>query len=240
MPALVEADDLGMYVVKLRGAAQGAKALVAELVVGELARAVGLRVPELVLVEIDPAFGASERDPELAEPLERSVGLNVALDYLPGSVTYDPAARQSRVDPALAARIVLFDAFVANVDRTPRNPNLLRWHRDVWLIDHGAALYFHHGWSAASTLADVSDPFADVRHHVLLPLATQLEEAGDALASAIAKVALDRIASEIPDGWLGDGFSDAAAERDAYVAWLTSRVSTIPALVEEAVRAQRL
>lgn len=239
VPALIEADDLGMYVVKLRGAAQGPKALVAELVCGELARAVGLSVPELVFVELDRALADAERDPELSDPLEKSTGRNIGLDYLPGSVTFDPAAKPL-VDAALAARIVLFDAFVANVDRTPRNPNLLRWHRELWLIDHGAALWFHHGWSARNPLEGASDPFADVKSHVLLPRAGPFAPAADALRDVVARGAVAPIVAQIPDDWLDDAFGDAASERAAYVAWFEARVAALPAIVEEAERAQRL
>src|SRR5215475_2217216 len=164
VPALVEADDLGLYVVKLRGAGQGVKALLAELVAGELARAAGLAVPEIVLVELDRA---------LAEPLEASAGTNLGLDFLPGSATFDPVADPAP-DPALASRVVLFDAFVVNVDRTPRNPNILSWHARMWLIDHGAALYFHHGWSPGEEIDGSQDPFREIKDHVLLPWATRL------------------------------------------------------------------
>ena len=171
VPALVEADDLGMYVVKLRGAGQGPKALIAELIAGELARAAGLSVPEIVLVDLARPIAASEPDPEIAEPLERSVGINLGLDYLPGSITFDPVADR-RPDAGVASRVVLFDAFVANVDRTPRNPNLLTWHGGLWLIDHGASLYFHHGWGPGDPLEGSRDPFVEIRDHVLLRVAS--------------------------------------------------------------------
>ncbi|CAN5552650.1 hypothetical protein BH09MYX1_BH09MYX1_24090 [soil metagenome] len=239
VPALMEADDLGMYVVKLGGAAQGKKALVAELVCGEIGRSLGLAVPEIVFIDVDRALADGERDPEIAEPLERSAGINVGLDYLPGSITFDPGAG-SKIDPGIASRIVLFDAFVANVDRTPRNPNLLRWHDGVWLIDHGAALWFHHGWSAASALEGADDPFADVKHHVLLPRATALDAAALDLKRTLATGIIEPITAQIPDDWLDGAFGGAAAERAAYSAWFTARSTHIDAIVEEAHRAQRV
>ena len=225
--------------MKLRGAAQGIKPLVAELVCGEIARAYGLAVPELAFVDVDRAFGASERDPEIAEPLEKSAGRNLGLDYLPGSVTYDPVARPP-VDGALAARIVLFDAFVANVDRTAKNPNLLRWHDRIWLIDHGAALWFHHGWSAREPLIGASDPFTEVTSHVLLARATDWDGAARALEGVLARGVVAPILELVPDEWLGASFGAPGAERAAYGAWFAERAKTIPALVEEARRAQRL
>ncbi len=239
VPALFEGDDLGLWVVKLRGAAQGVKPLVAELVCGELARALGLAVPELALVDVDRAFGAAERDPEISEPLERSAGRNLGLDYLPGSVTYDPVARPP-IDGAEAARIVLFDAFVANVDRTAKNPNLLRWHDRVWLIDHGAALWFHHGWSASDPLLGASDPFTEVRSHVLLARATDFDSAARGLEDVLARGVMAPILELVPDEWLGASFGTPASERAAYRAWFEARAKTIPALVEEARRAQRV
>lgn len=239
VPALMEADDLGLYVVKLRGAAQGAKALVAEIICGELARAAGLDVPEIVLIDVDRALADGERDPEIAEPLERSAGINVGLDYLPGSITYDPAAKLA-IDPAMASRIVLFDAFVANVDRTPRNPNLLQWHARLWLIDHGAALWFHHGWSPSNALVGADDPFAEVKHHVLLPHATALAAAATSLRAALEGDVVERIVADVPDRFFDDVFGDAARERTAYAAWFRARVASLPAILEEAERAQRV
>lgn len=242
VPALVEADDLGSYVVKLRGAGQGPKALVAELIAGELARAAELLVPELVFMHLDGAIAASEPDPELCAPLEASVGENVGLDYLPGSITFDPIVGP-RPEPAVASRIALFDAFVANVDRTPRNPNLLVWHGRIWLVDHGAALYFHHGWSADDPLEGSDDPFAEIADHVLLPWASALGDAAAHLAAKFDGAVIDGIVGAIPDGWLSlerNGFPDAATERAAYAAWLRARVKMLPELEEEAERARAL
>jgi hypothetical protein len=239
VPALVEADDDGLYLVKLRGAGQGAKALIAELIAGEIARAVGLTVPEIVLVELDAAFGHAEPDPELCTPLERSAGLNLGLDYLPGSVNFDPLAGPVP-DAQTASRVVLFDAFVANVDRTPRNTNLLSWHARLWLIDHGASLYFHHGWSAADPLEGSRDPFAEVAQHVLLPFAAALGEATAHLAAALTDALFERVVQQIPADWLGarEGFADDEAHRAAYVAWLADRARALPTLLEEAERAR--
>lgn len=170
LPAIVEADDDGMYVLKFRGAGQGPKALIAELVSGELARAAGLRVPEIVFANLDAVLARSEPDPEIQELLAASAGLNLALDYLPGSITFDPVV--DSVDEALASRIVWFDSFVTNVDRTPRNSNMLIWHKELWLIDHGASLYFQHAWQNWDEAA--RRPFAQVRDHILLPFADDL------------------------------------------------------------------
>jgi len=238
VPALVEADDLGLYVVKLHGAAQGSRALVAELLSGGIARAAGLDVPELVLVELDRALAASEPDPEISAPLEASAGLNLGLDYLPGSVTFDPVA-SPRPDAATASRIVLFDALVTNVDRTPRNPNLLLWHRRPWLIDHGATLYFHHGWEPSDPLVNSRDRYSEVRHHVLLPWATALPEAARHLAAALTRDVIEAVAQQLPDAWLGEahGFDDPGSHRAAYAAWLSARVEAMPVYLEEAERA---
>jgi hypothetical protein len=241
VPALVEADDLGLYVLKLRGAAQGAKALIAELVGGEIARAYGLVVPEIVLIEVDAALAGAEPDPELALPLEASVGTNVGLDYLPGSLTFDPVAGPAP-DSITASRIVLFDGYVLNVDRTARNTNLLRWHRRLWLIDHGAALYPHHGWSPETLLDDAMDPFREVRSHVLLPFATELAEAADHLRRTVTGAVIAQIAEAIPAAWLDprDGFESLGAHRAAYARFLETRLAALGHIVEEAERARRI
>ena len=241
VPALVEADDLGLYVVKLRGAGQGPKALVAELLSGELARAAGLAVPEIVLVELDRAIAASEPDPELCLPLESSSGLNLGLDYLPGSVTFDPVADPAP-DAVTASRITLFDAFVANIDRTPRNPNVLTWHAKLWLIDHGASLYFHHGWGPDDPLTGSRDPFVEVRSHVLLPWASALGEAAAHLSAIVTDELIERVVGQIPDSWLASdrSFLDEASQRDAYIAWFRARREALPLILEEAERARVL
>jgi hypothetical protein len=241
VPALVEADDLGLYVVKLRGAGQGPRALVAELVAGELARLLGLHVPEIVLVTLDRELAASEPDPELCLPLEASAGLNVGLDYLPGSIAFDPIVGPPP-DPVTAALTVLFDAFVANVDRTARNTNLLWWHARLWLIDHGASLYFHHAWGPAAPLEGSDDPFAEVRHHVLLPWAANLSRAAEHMVDTLGGRVFETVVSEIPTAWLeGDSaFASADRERDAYVQWLNARLTALPVVLEEAERARAL
>ena len=236
LPAIVEADDLGLYVLKFRGAGQGARALVAELVCGELARALDLPVPELVFAELDPDLARTEPDPEIFALITSSAGLNLGLDYLPGSVMFDPLVNKPDADAA--SRIVWFDAFVSNVDRTPRNPNLLVWHRRVWLIDHGASLYFHHapGWIDGPDRA--ADPFPLIRQHVLRHRATRLEQVDAAMAGALTPDKIDAIVSMIPDGWLADDGSagEAARYRGAYSRYLRDRLARRRAFVEEAVR----
>ncbi len=238
LPAIAEADDDGMYVVKFRAAAQGPRALVAEVVAGEIARTLGLPVPELVLVEIDPEFGRAEPHQEIQDLLIRSVGLNLGMDYLPGSLTFDPVAA-SPPDPDLAARIIWFDALVTNVDRTARNTNLLRWHRNLWLIDHGAAMYFHHTWNDVPTQART--PFSRVQDHVLLPFAGPIAAAGAQLRPRLGEAELTRILALVPDGWLGDqaGFADAEAHRAAYVDYFVRRLGSADRFTEEAESARR-
>ena len=231
LPAIVEADDLGTYVLKFRGAGQGRKALIAELVAGEIGRHLGLRVPEIVLVRLDPDLGRSEPDPEIQDLLKASAGLNLALDYLPGSLGFDPLVEPPGSE--LASRIVWFDALVTNVDRTPRNTNLLVWHGGLWLIDHGASLYFHHNWPARDPGSDGTAleaasrrPFAAARDHVLLPFAESIPEADAALAPRLTPDVLHGIVDLVPEEWLADepGFARAEAVRSAYVAYLTGRL----------------
>jgi hypothetical protein len=235
LPAVVEADDDGMYVMKFRGAGQGAKALVAEVVAGELARLLGLPIPEIVLVELDPELARTEPDPEIQDLIRASGGLNVALDYLPGSINFDPLVE--RPDALLASSIVWFDAFTSNVDRTARNTNLLMWHRKLHLIDHGAALYFHHDWPGATHAA--ASPFTHIGQHVLLPLASRLREADAALPARIADGDIERIVGLVPDAWLAGEpmFADPAAHRRAYVEHLHARLRQRDAFVGEALRA---
>ncbi len=237
LPAIVEADDLGLYVLKFRGAGQGPLALVAEMIAGEIGRALGLKVPELVRVEVDVALGRNEEDPEIRDLLKASVGLNLGLDYLPGSVSFDPAARDV-VEPDLASAIVWFDAFVTNVDRTPRNANLLWWHKVLYLIDHGAALYFHHNWQDVETAA--RSRFPAVRDHVLLPWASRLEEADGRLRSRLSETLFAEIVEQIPDDWLvpEPGTPSPVERRAGYVDFLTRRLDASSLFVEEAVRAR--
>ncbi len=220
LPGLMEADDLGTYVVKFHGAGQGRKVLVAEVVCGELARALGLPVPELVTVELDPALGASEPDQEVQELLRASPGLNLGLDFLPGALDLDPAAFP--VDPGLAGRVLWFDALVGNVDRTWRNVNMLFWHGRPYLIDHGATLTFHHAWSGAGTWAERAYDAAD---HVLLGRLPDLDAADAALAPAVTAEAVTAAVAAVPDTWLVDepGFDGPDDVRAAYAALLLAR-----------------
>jgi hypothetical protein len=211
LPALMEASDDGMYVVKFRGAGQGPKALVAELLCGELARRIGLPVPEIAFVEVDPVLARAEPDPEIQDLIAASAGLNLGLDFLPGALAFEPAAGVP-VDPSLAASVVWFDALVTNVDRTPRNPNLLVWHERLWLIDHGAALHAHH---RADSFADrARAPFTAIRDHVLLPCAGSISEADERLAPMLDRGLLTEIAELVPEEWLG------SVERSEYVDYL--------------------
>jgi len=232
---VIEANDDGMYVIKFRGAGQGPKALIAELVAGELARALGLPIPEIVLVELDREFARTEPDPEIQDLIRASEGTNLGSDYLPGAINYDPAAMQP--DAALASRIVWFDAYTSNVDRTVRNPNLMVWHRKLYLIDHGAALYFHHDWENAGEAC--AKPFVLIRDHVLLPFAKDIAGADRALAPLLTDAVIDDIVALIPDAWLqGEpAFADAASYRKAYADYLKRRLQLRDAFVQEAIRA---
>jgi HipA-like protein len=229
LPAIVEADDEGLYVLKFRGAGQGVKALVAELVAGEIARALGLPVPEIVLVELDPDLARTEPDPEIQQLIKASAGLNLALDYLPGAITFDPVA--DRTDAALASSIVWFDAFVSNIDRSPRNVNLLTWHRRLWMIDHGAALYFHHG--AGDWLERSGEPFVQIRDHVLLPFADAIAEADARLPALLPCDVVEGIVGLVPEGWV-----EGAAQRKAYTEYLARRLQAPRAFAGEAIRAR--
>jgi hypothetical protein len=236
LPAIVEADDDGLYVLKFRGAGQGARALVAELLSGEIARALGLSVPEIVFADIDPDLARTEPDPEIHALILDSAGLNLALDYLPGSVMFDPAV--DKPAPAIAGSIVWFDAYVTNVDRTPRNTNMLMWHRRLWLIDHGASLYFHHlpGWESLPERA--RDAFPLIREHVLLGAAVGIEEIDTRLAAALSEDTIAAITRMVPDAWLEyEHPGVAAAAREAYRRYLTDRLRPPRTFVEEIARA---
>jgi hypothetical protein len=223
LPGVVEADDLGTYVVKFTGAGQGVKALVAEVVAGELGRALGLRVPELVVVDLDPVVARAEPDWEVQELLARSGGPNLGMDFLPGALGFDPVAHT--VDPDEAARVLWFDALVENVDRTWRNPNLLRWHRQLWCIDHGACLYFHHSWARA---AGVVGRAYDTSDHVLAPATTTASRAAadEALAPVVTRPALEAVVARVPEEWLAEDpfFDSPVAAREAYVEHLLARL----------------
>ncbi|MGY1459576.1 MULTISPECIES: HipA family kinase [unclassified Luteimonas] len=236
MPAIVEADDDGMYVLKFRGAGQGPRALVAELVSGGIARALGLPFPELVFMELDAELARTEGDPEIQELIKASAGLNIALDYLPGAVNFDPVAEQPSA--GLASAIVWFDAFTSNVDRTVRNPNLLVWHGQLTLIDHGASLYFHHGWDGDTSGA--GKPFPLIREHVLLSWASELGQADARLSALLPPERLAEIVALVPDAWLqgGDAFGSPQQQRDAYASYLQQRLVLPRAFVQEAIRAR--
>jgi hypothetical protein len=238
MPAIVEADDEGMYVLKFRGAGQGAKALIAELVAGELARFAGLPIPEMVFIELDPDLARTEPDPEIQRLIRTSGGLNIALDYLPGAVTFDPS--RSQPTASLASAIVWFDAYVTNVDRTARNTNMLMWHRQLQLIDQGAALYFHHSWD--DYLDRARDRFVAIKDHVLLKFASDLAIADTTLSALMTETAIRQIVELIPDSWLsGDNsLPTPSAYRDAYVQYLLARLKAPRDFVEEAIRARSM
>jgi hypothetical protein len=231
LPAVVEADDEGLYVLKFQGAGQGPKALVAELIAGELARAAGLTVPEIVFAELDADLARTEPDTEIQALIRASAGLNIALDFLPGAVMFDALAE--RPDPLLASSIVWLDAYVSNVDRTARNANLLVWHRQLWLIDHGAALYFHHSWEGRDRS---QDPFPRIRDHILLPFASALPEVDAVLTARLTPEVIASITELVPEGWLGPE-RPAVDARAAYAEHLTRRLSGPRAFVQEAVRA---
>jgi HipA-like kinase len=238
LPAIVEAHDDGMYVLKFRGAGQGPKALIAELVAGEIARAAGLPVPEIVFVELDADLARTEPDPEIQALIRSSAGLNLALDYLPGAVTFDPIAEKP--DSELASSIVWFDAYVSNVDRTARNSNILVWHRRLWLIDHGAALYFHHAWN--NPLERCRDPFLHVKDHVLLPQAGSLPEIHPKMLARITPEVIERVVELIPDSWLVSDtlLGGSQQQRNIYTEYLVRRLEPPHPFLEEAIRARSL
>ena len=232
LPALVEADDGFLYVLKFRGAGQGTKALIAELIAGELARALGLRVPEIVFTHLDSAFGRSEPDEEIQDLLRASEGLNLALHYLSGAITFDPILNV--IDAWLASQIVWLDAFVMNVDRTARNTNMLMWHKELWLIDHGASLYVHHtgpDWPTYSRR-----PFTQIKDHVLLSQATELDAVNADFRQRLTPEHIQAIVSLLPDDWLTDGSStdSVPAQRETYARFLEERLASSELFVNAA------
>ncbi|MEJ7839057.1 MAG: HipA family kinase, partial [Thermomicrobiales bacterium] len=233
LPGIVEADDDGLYVVKFRGAGQGLKTLVAELICGELGRLLGLHVPELVVIDVPLEFAQGERDDEVRDLLTKSVGSNLGLDFLPGALPFD-VARNGTISAELAADIVWFDALIANVDRTVRNPNMLLWHRNVWLIDHGAALYQHHRW--ADPRKQGRQSFPPVKDHVLLPQAGSIIEADARMAGQLDETKLWSVISSVPDDWLPDDdrTGDADRQRVAYHDYLISRLEYPRPFMQEA------
>jgi hypothetical protein len=237
LPAVVEGDDGVLYVMKFVGAGQGPKALIAEWLAGEIGRRLGLAVPELVLMPMAPHLGRAEPNPEIRSLLRASAGINLGMRYLPGAFAYNSLVRR-QPDSELASAIVWFDAFVTNVDRTDRNVNMLLWDEKLWLIDHGAALYFHHDWH--DYLERSRTPFAMIRQHTLLLLASRLAEADRRLRPLLNEAFFQEIVADIPNEWLAGEtyFAREAEHRAAYVAFLNSRLAAAPVFVEEALRAR--
>jgi len=236
LPAIVEADDGFLYVLKFRGAGQGVKSLVAELIGGEIARTLGLRVPELVFAKVDPGFGRTEPDEEIQDLLKNSAGLNLALHYLSRSISYDPLV--STIDAELASEIVWLDCLITNVDRTARNTNMLMWYRELWLIDHGAALYFHHQWD--NWKEQSKKPFVQVKDHVLLPKASELLAVDQKFKSLLTLTRIREIISMIPDSWLEDSSSlgNAEEKREVYFRFLLNRLEHSEIFIKEAMHAR--
>lgn len=235
MPAIAEADDGFLYVLKFRGAGQGHKALISEIIGGELARALDLKVPELVFANLDEAFGRTEPDEEIQDLLKASVGLNLALHYLSGAITYDPTV--ATIDPLLASKIVWLDCLLTNMDRTARNTNMLFWHKELWLIDHGASLYFHHSWQNWEEQA--KRPFVLVKDHVLLPQASLLEEVDAELRRLLHPALINEVLRLIPDAWLDERtFESSEAQRAAYASFLNTRIENSSIFVKEAQHAR--
>ncbi|GAA4299083.1 HipA family kinase [Nibribacter koreensis] len=238
LPAIVEADDEFLYVLKFRGAGQGIKALMAEIIAGELARVLGLRMPELVFAHLDEAFGRTEPDEEIQDLLRFSEGWNLGLHYLKGAITFD--ALVNSVDPLLASQIVWLDCLITNVDRTARNTNMLMWHKELWLIDHGAAFYFHHNWPNIEEQA--KRPFVQIKDHVLLPVASELEAVDAAFKALLTSEIIRTIVGLIPEDWLtgvDSPFGTAQAHRDAYIQFLETRLQHSHIFVTEANHARK-
>ncbi|HEX4164562.1 MAG TPA: HipA family kinase [Bryobacteraceae bacterium] len=229
LPAIVEGDDEGLYVLKFRGAGQGPLALVAELISGEIGRALGLRVPELVFMELDEAIGRNEPDPEIRDLLIASVGSNLGMDFLPGAAMFDPAAGD-RADSETASRAVWFDAFVTNIDRSAKNANLLWWHKHLYFIDHGASLFFHHSWRQIEQVA--AKPFAAIKDHILLPWADRITTVDSELRAKLPESVLRQIVETVPRSWLPDDGPSA----EGYLTYFRERLAKSP-FVEEAARA---
>ncbi|OIQ27581.1 MAG: aminotransferase class I and II [Bacteroidetes bacterium MedPE-SWsnd-G2] len=236
MPAIVKADDDFLYVLKFRGAGQGKRALVSEILGGELARAIGLHVPELVLMNLDNSFSKTEPDEEIQDLLKFSVGLNLGLHFLSRAITYDPLVGE--VDALTASKVVLLDSIISNIDRTAKNTNLLQWNKELWLIDHGASFYFHHNWNTWEQHLERTFPL--IKDHVLLPKATQLETAAIDIKQVLNPELVDRIIESIPEAWLETDMNDMSTEavKAAYKAFICSRINKIDELVKEANHAR--
>ncbi len=241
LPAVVEASDGKLYVMKFVGAGHGRKALVAELVAGAIGQVLGLNIPEMAFMVLDPAMGPSEPDQEIQDLLKASVGLNLGFQYLPHALAFSPLA-SPRPEPRLASDIVWFDAFITNVDRTARNTNILVWQKHLWLIDHGSSLYFHHDWRNYAERSET--PFPAIRDHVLLRFASELDQAQSRLLRLLTPDVIRDVIGLIPDAWLENEpqFATNAEHRQAYVTFLTNRLEAAPAFVQEAknARAERV
>jgi hypothetical protein len=234
LPAVTEADDGFMYVLKFKGAGQGVKALIAELLGGELARLMGLKVPEIVFAQLDEAFGRTEPDEEIQDLLKASRGLNLAMHYLQGAFIFDAVV--NKIDAWLASKIVWLDCLITNVDRTARNTNMLVWHNELWLIDHGASLYFQH--ALTNTTEQATRPFAAIKDHVLLPYATKLDEVNNEYSKLISKDNIEAIVDLIPDEWLKEIFEDVPDKHKVYKDFLETRVSNSNLFIQEAKNAR--
>lgn len=235
LPAIAAADDDFLYVLKFRGAGQGVKALIAELIGGEIARALGFKVPEIVFADLDTAFGRSEPDEEIQDLLKASVGLNLALHYLSGAITFDPVV--TKVDPKLASQIVWMDCLLTNVDRTPRNTNMLTWNKELWLIDHGASLYFHHSWDNWKERA--VRPFLQVKDHVLVSRASELAAVDEEFKAILTPGAIRTIVSLIPDEWIkGEWLEEPDEVRAVYAQFLETRIAASAIFIKEAQNAR--
>jgi len=236
LPAIAEADDGFMYVLKFRGAGQGIKALIAELIGGQIAHTLGIKMPELVFANLDTAFGRTEPDEEIQDLLKASTGLNLAIHYLAGAMTFDPAVTQ--IDTRLASQIVWLDCLLTNVDRTARNTNMLMWHHELWLIDHGASLYFHHSWSNWQEQA--LRPFVQIKDHVLLKQASEIQAVDEELRQLLTPAHIEAIVNLIPEDWLTTGVFEESPEqiRQVYAGFLTSRLAHSSIFVNEALHAR--
>jgi hypothetical protein len=234
LPAIAEADDQFLYVLKFRGAGQGARSLIAELLGGEIARVLGLRVPEIVFASLDTSFGRTEPDEEIQDLLKASVGLNLGLHYLSGAISFDPLV--TRVDAFTASAIVWLDCFLTNVDRTSNNTNMLVWNKEIWLIDHGASLYFHYAPEKWEQKAESA--FSQVKNHVLLPYASKLDEADEQFQSILSSGKLKDIVHLIPDVWIEDGGQSAEETRDMYFRFLEIRLASSKIFIKEAQHAR--
>lgn len=232
LPAIIEGDDDGLYVLKFRGAGQGVKALIAELLGGEISRVLGLKIPEIVFVELDSVLARTEPDAEIQDLIRASDGVNLALDYLPGSIMFDPLIEKPSAE--LASKIVWLDAFIANVDRTPRNANMLLWHKEIWLIDHGAAFFYQHNWE--KFLDNAANSFKQIKDHILLSFAGEIEKADEEFSKKLTRETLKKIVELIPDEWL----ENPNEQRKIYLEFLTRRLENKSEFIKEAINARRL